>query len=490
MGESLLNSPVADKMGETASSNPALEVSVSFGRFDNDSLSWEKWSSFSPNKYLEEVEKFATPGSVAQKKAYFEAHYKKIAAKKAELLDQEKDIDSGPWRSNDQSCGDLSGNDGRTGTEFDISNDKSSVEGEKQETKFDTEVSDTQFNIANEDAKITVECQGSSVVLPKELNGSLDSPKSIKTEEADLEREEVETPSVMSRDTRGSNPKSDKERENTPKVKKENVKLQNESHKNFPVNKEKKMVAMTKKPVSSVPRTPQFSTQKVSKPKPTALTMSTSQFSTTKANGSSLARTKNPSAGEIKKVAPKSLHMSLSLGPSNSDPASLTTTRKSFIMEKMGDKDIVKRAFKTFQNSYNQLKSSSEQISAVPKQTNGTEPRVPSLAAPRKENGGSLKSSAVDKINAKAAPSSFGLRSDERVDKRKEFSKKLEGKSNAREVEKTRIQTKSKEVTEAESKLLRQSVNVKATLRPGLYRGQKVPRNPSDTKVSKNEHHR
>lgn len=63
-----------------------LQVSVSFGRFDKDSLSWEKWSSFSPNKYLEEVEKCATPGSVARKAAYFEAHYRRIAARKAELL--------------------------------------------------------------------------------------------------------------------------------------------------------------------------------------------------------------------------------------------------------------------------------------------------------------------------------------------------------------------------------------------------------------------
>ncbi|CDY38789.1 BnaA07g28610D [Brassica napus] len=71
--------------------NKEMQVSVSFGKFENDSLSWEKFSSFSPNKYLEEVEKCATPGSVAQKKAYFESHYKKIAERNAEIiLEQEK----------------------------------------------------------------------------------------------------------------------------------------------------------------------------------------------------------------------------------------------------------------------------------------------------------------------------------------------------------------------------------------------------------------
>lgn len=61
----------------------ALTASVSFGRFMSESLSWEKWSSFTQNRYLEEVEKYAKPGSVAEKKAYFEARYKKKASQKA-----------------------------------------------------------------------------------------------------------------------------------------------------------------------------------------------------------------------------------------------------------------------------------------------------------------------------------------------------------------------------------------------------------------------
>ncbi|KAG7030582.1 Protein WVD2-like 7, partial [Cucurbita argyrosperma subsp. argyrosperma] len=55
----------------------AISDSISFGRFENESLSWERRSSFSHNRYLEEVEKFSKPGSVNEKKAYFEAHFKK-----------------------------------------------------------------------------------------------------------------------------------------------------------------------------------------------------------------------------------------------------------------------------------------------------------------------------------------------------------------------------------------------------------------------------
>lgn len=52
----------------------------------SESLAWEKWSSFSHNRYVEEAERYSRPGSVAQKKAFFEAHYKKLAAQKAAAL--------------------------------------------------------------------------------------------------------------------------------------------------------------------------------------------------------------------------------------------------------------------------------------------------------------------------------------------------------------------------------------------------------------------
>lgn len=60
-----------------------LGESVSFGRFAVDSLSWVKRSSFNHNQYLEELGSCSTPGSVRQKKAYFEAYYKAIAKRKA-----------------------------------------------------------------------------------------------------------------------------------------------------------------------------------------------------------------------------------------------------------------------------------------------------------------------------------------------------------------------------------------------------------------------
>ncbi|XP_071736422.1 protein WVD2-like 7 [Rutidosis leptorrhynchoides] len=60
----------------------ALTTSISFGRFMTEPLNWERWSSFSHNRILEDVKKYSIPGAVAEKKAFFEAHYKNFAAKK------------------------------------------------------------------------------------------------------------------------------------------------------------------------------------------------------------------------------------------------------------------------------------------------------------------------------------------------------------------------------------------------------------------------
>ncbi|EXC31393.1 hypothetical protein L484_017675 [Morus notabilis] len=79
---------VSDLPNEPNEGNPihGLGQSVSFGRFMSESLAWEKWSTFSHNRYVEEAERYSRPGSVAQKKAFFEAHYKNLAARKAAAL--------------------------------------------------------------------------------------------------------------------------------------------------------------------------------------------------------------------------------------------------------------------------------------------------------------------------------------------------------------------------------------------------------------------
>ncbi|KAK5838643.1 hypothetical protein PVK06_007377 [Gossypium arboreum] len=473
MGESITVEASSEevKIKGMGSSNPELEVSVSFGRFENDSLSWEKWSTFSPNKYLEEVEKCATPGSVAQKKAFFEEHYKKIAARKAELLAQDKSMETSSHYHN---AGDLV--------------HQCSDEGYKQET-----------NLVNEEPQIATPCQNSWVEElkqkidstvqseeKKEVMGSIvESPGLNKPEETAPE-EEMETLSKGSQDVKELSQRSENVIENTPKIKDKNLKLGQsaKSHQITAVNMERNDSRIKKKPASPVTKTPQVSTSRTSKQ---TLTPTTSSASRTRSKtGTTLSysspKTKNPSVEQSKKLAPRSLHMSISLGPSSSGPSPLTATRKSLIMEKMGDKDIVKRAFKTFQSNYNQLKPSSQEQSpaAKPVPTKWRESRLSTLTTPQKENGGSSKVSSMEKKNAKAAPSYSGLKSDERPERRKELSKKLEGKSNGREAERKNLQTKSKANKDAEIKKLRQSLNFKATPLPAFYHGQRTSKSPLD----------
>ncbi|CAM8948161.1 unnamed protein product [Rhodiola kirilowii] len=63
--------------------------SVSFGRFANEPLLWERRSSFSHNRILEEVERCSKHGIVTEKKAYFEAQFKKKALLRQCSLDEQ-----------------------------------------------------------------------------------------------------------------------------------------------------------------------------------------------------------------------------------------------------------------------------------------------------------------------------------------------------------------------------------------------------------------
>lgn len=519
-------------MGEMAAAVPALNVSVSFGKFEKDSLSWEKWSSFSPNKYLEEVEKCATPGSVAQKKSYFEAHYKKIAARKARLTDQEKRVEDDSLRSNDRNEEDTRSKQDNedagskiceTDSKGDLYSGQHSIDEVTQEAKLDGEL-DSHVGHLDEDAAEQTEGQVSLVTrveeeqssnsgclmlkepqdvvstreeersssnMNEELNSELGSPMFIKTKETAILKEvETETPPMLSRG-KDSMKKVEKEMERIPISQEENVKLdqRKEPPKKSMINKVRD-VARTRKPISPVTKASQASTPKVRNPVPTSTSLSASWSSTKKVTGSLSLKGKNPPAEDSKRVAPKSLHMSLSMeppSPSPASPAPSASTRKSLIMEKMGDKDIVKRAFKTFQNNYNQLKASSEERYLRAKQvpTKGTETKVPSTASPRRVNGGSSKLDGVDRKTAKPALSYFGLKNDERAKKKEEFSKKPGEKSSAKDTRSVNLQTKSKEQKVAEIEKQRHSLNFKAMPMPGFYRAQRATRGPLDKEGSK-----
>ncbi|KAH6815659.1 hypothetical protein C2S51_020479 [Perilla frutescens var. frutescens] len=475
-------------MDDSAKSGARLEVSVSFGRFENDALSWEKWSSFSPNKYLEEVGSLSTPGSVAQKKAYFEAHYKKIAARKAEELEQEMSMNTvipGPDVSSKE---DHIANSSENGTEYILSNFERLVEESAEEACVtaltnvviaDEEIDDGArsskedeqgacmigiiHNITSEDkmdASVTVESGRSAIEEAMDVSNI-----NVDNTELNVSRDALLV--VVKTPQKGSKHISEKPQQGrnglkqSSVLKKENTKLnsRNIAQKVTPMNKERnlsgtrtKVVSTPAKPLSAITPRPVKPTS-ISTPTPAPQTLKK------KVNNSAPPKIKSSQIGQSKRVGHTSLHMSLSLGPSDSLGA-LPMTRKSLIMERMGDKDIVKRAFKTFQNRTNGLATDEKPTTVNHASSTACEPKTSSYHTPTKGNeglrkdaekrasqrsqsgtrsnllsSGLRKSTALDKKTPTTLSPATGLRSDEKAEKRKEFLKKLGAKSIAREAE-------------------------------------------------------
>ncbi|KAG5380733.1 hypothetical protein IGI04_028575 [Brassica rapa subsp. trilocularis] len=447
--------------------NKEMQVSVSFGKFENDSLSWEKFSSFSPNKYLEEVEKCATPGSVAQKKAYFESHYKKIAERNAEIiLEQEKKQleRNQSFRQSLENSGNRNsvmiessacyGSDGESTSEKDrIVN---SIAAEENDTCNHEPLEETIKVEVVEDLSTLKMEKLEEIVCVEEMEDK------EKPEEVVFIEEEVKE-DISSKDTPLKEAKKEIDQHLIKKTDK-NVRTNHTrtcpkpnqltkkpvaSGKTQP-SKEKSMIKAAASPVSKASK---FSTPRVSKPASAISSMSTS---VKKQIVSTLPRKKH--------TVPKTLHTSLNLNQTSSDPTALATTRKSLIMERMGDKEIVRRAFKTFQKSFDQVKPSQD---TAPKQVPAKATSVSKLATTGlKDNGRLAKSDGTEKKCSNSHCSSSFVPKSIRTAEKQELSK-----PGARGVERIRLPAKPKaEVTNAKTR--RQSLDPKAkSMRGPLPKG-------------------
>ncbi|KAK9060274.1 hypothetical protein SSX86_020978 [Deinandra increscens subsp. villosa] len=531
----------------------SLGVSVSFGKYENDAaLSWEKWSTFSPNnKYLEEVGKCSTPGSVAQKKAFFEAHYKKIAAMKAEadlLLEDDDDGDDG--KDFQQDCNylqepqispiELQPQDNDDGSMQPPSPTTLNSNAHKLEEEETVLVNDDEMTIkqqsptsSNSNAHKLEEKEADLVidesmkhdfqvgdVQPSQSPTTLNSnAEKLQESAAVLVNDEVQP----SQSPRTLNSNADKLQE-AVLVNHESMKLvkqhfqvdlettevipkqkaQNMTKKINPNKVEKNPIGMKKKPAASlIPKTPETLASRLSKPKPKPKAASAS--SVKKPSTPLPSKKTYHSVSETRHFTPVSLHLSMNMNSVNSDTASSVTSsrRRSLFMEQMGDKDIVKRAFKTFQNRVNQLPAHNIEPKQLPAKR--PEQKTSTSGAYQKENersrkavekinpargqlgpkwksvsSASLKEVGVDERRLKAGPTSLALKSNERAERRKEFFKNLEEKSNAREAERSQLSLKSKEVKDAEMKKPKQNLKYKAKRVPNFSQSQGALKNTSD----------
>ncbi|KAF8399867.1 hypothetical protein HHK36_015738 [Tetracentron sinense] len=300
----------------------ALGESISFGRFVSESLSWEKWSSFSNNRYLEEVEKYSKPGSVAQKKAYFEAHYKRIAAKKAVALLEEANT--------------ATNNDPEPQIEREVHN-TTGQDSEWTESNSHVKVDESQeVEAPNTKAEFAIDANGYN------SNAKMNQSKITKVDEANLVTENqvlVEDPTQVEPPNQlGDVEKHDKDAE---------MELSGTSQTEKPLFKES--FTVYGKTLASTTKIQQA----VSSPKPSVYSrvsklLSYSAKTTTpirpikESNVTPNSKKTARDSVDKRRSTPKSLHMSINLTP----PARETNKLTSPILQKIGSSIVAASSYK------------------------------------------------------------------------------------------------------------------------------------------------
>ncbi|PIA51442.1 hypothetical protein AQUCO_01100343v1 [Aquilegia coerulea] len=418
----------------------------------SEPLAWEKWSSFNNNRYLEEVEKYSTPGSVAQKKAYFEAHYKKIAAQKAAAALEEQKLAS---NYNVEPETENGVGDGALGYQVETNKPR---EGE-------VSISDAGFSIdacGSETNCDTVEFDSNVVDVDPvtEIQTVEDSPVPSKSPDQHEESENKLTNKVEINTTL----KSDK----LP------------SRENSSANQES--VAMKMKPIAS-------SSKALLKTRASKLPSSPTRLKTPvkprkEINSNVDCKKTTMDIVDKTRTTPASLYMSINSIPS---PAGETNKIGTPILHKTRDARVA-------------VSTKAHKDGPIPLRTparasgNGVRKLLPVTPCPditrtkvlreqtttpsrRKDVkcqslcADHSKSSSLfgDKASRCSVSSSFSLRSEERAAKRKEYYQKLEEELKEKEAQKMQLEANSMEKAENELRKLRQNLGFKAKPMPDFY---------------------
>ncbi|KAA8529694.1 hypothetical protein F0562_034206 [Nyssa sinensis] len=462
----------SDSSREAKEGDPlrALGESISFGRFMSESLAWEKWSAFSHNRYLEEVEKFSKPGSVAQKKAYFEAHYKKIAAQKAAaLLEQENAATNNSPKSN---ITDEVHHNSSMDSELAKSESHVAIVETQVKEAFSTDPVDVNGcnpNIERNELE-TANVQGAESIIEPVIT---ESPIQV---ELSKQLENVENHSKIIATQEEKTPKvymlicfsvflydiywiTYFSTTFLPEVDFWNAANQEASDS---TNKKKKTISSSKLTYAGA--------SKLQSPAKLTTSFQAKQEDDATPNSKKSAR----DLMDKKRSTPKSLHMSINF----SSRAGETSKTYSPILQKIGNSRIIRTFVRTSKDSPTaqriptrvSVMGKSKCSSVTPQPENQrtktlldrsvsgsrtVNEQSQSISKDRLESSGACRSKAQSPIIS----SSFIFRSEERAAKRKEFFQKLEEeKLNAKEPERFLLQTKSKEKAE-DFKKMRQNIS-------------------------------
>ncbi|OVA11904.1 TPX2 [Macleaya cordata] len=434
--------------------------SISFGRFEDEPLSWERRSSFSHNRYLEEVEKYSTPGSVTQKKAYFEAHFKKKALLR-QASECQDGIDSIEYQTSDNDLTDHisymeefeHSNEGAHYEHYDESQYGSDDHGECEVMGCEREGEEIspEFQMESTVNNPDAVCHSDSEhVEPSELHENQIECTTLQLVKDEPEEEEKQ---MLAHET-----------ENLDELPRSNDSLP----KCLTTGKDHKP-CMNKSENSSRKVTATEETQTVKANLKTQLAVAegtrkiSSETSKDSARNSRKVEREGPLRTKPEKLSRQKVPSNTFAQPKTLKPEDSETLKAKQSQENKSRKDQRAKSAGSIPRSSapDKGESRSRQIVNRPKQTvNPTKQDI-------KLNGPIFKS-------------------DERAEKRKEFYMKLEEKMHAKEAEMNQIQARTQEETEAEIKQFRRSLNFKATPMPSFY--QEAVSRGSDAKKALSTH--